>query len=180
MKKSLWLLTAIGILVPSSLPAKTNVVEAVSRRVTQQQLQQDPRYERLQLQLTNLRELVGTIQEEDVPIIMQRVLELADAFFDYAAQNPEMKSKEFQFRKGVNIKKIVREIDMPMEVGWCRTEVFVVSYAIERSLEDGLCTWTGEQEKNELALFKQVLETYSKIDVDNNPVIQVLVSELPR
>ena len=84
MKKSLWLLTAIGILVPSSLPAKTNVVEAVSRRVTQQQLQQDPRYERLQLQLTNLRELVGTIQEEDVPIIMQRVLELADAFFDYA------------------------------------------------------------------------------------------------
>ena len=178
MKKSLWLLAIIGILVPSSLSANANLTAAVSRRVAQQQMQRDPRYEKLQQQLINFRELVGTIQEEDVSVVMQGVLELADAFFDYAAQNPELKSQEFQFRKGINIKKIVREIDTPMEVGWCRTEVFVVSYAIERFLEDGLCTWTGEQEKNELALFKQVLETYSKADVDNNPIIKLFVSNL--
>ncbi len=180
MKKSLWLLVVIGVLVPTALPAQSDLTTVVSRQVASQQLkQQDPRYERFEQQLVTLRELVGGLKKENSSVVMQSVLELADAFFDYAAENPELKSQEFRFRKGVNIKKIVREIETPMETGWGHTEVMVVSSAIEHFLEGGQCAWKGTQEKDELAVFRQVLVTYSAENVDNNPLIKLLVSGLP-
>ena len=183
MKKTAWIFGMLLGMFPTVFATPSDLAVRVSRAVVEQQTpqQMDDRLVRMQNQLENVRQLVGNMQQEDVSVVMQAVLELADAFFEYAAQNPELKTQEFQFRKGVNIKGIVREIERPMEVGWCHTEVFAVSYAIDSFLEGDLSAcWSSEDEKKELQLFSQVLKTYSQENVDDNIFIKLLLGNLPR
>ena len=181
MKKILCLALWVFLAVPG-FSTQPNLAGKVAREVARQQLRAGGEQTVLE-KLNDLRQFIGTMQEEDTNAIMDAVLEFADVFFEYAAENPELKTQEFAFRKGVNIRKLVREIETPMKVGWGAQEKFVVSYAIDRFFDGGLrCPWRDEASQQQLLVFEQALLTYSPthINVDTCPISKVFLKMLPR
>ena len=154
MKKVLWAVFVSLVAVPT-LFAQTNlqlenaIKREVAKKVNVQQKAVTDKAVLIQLQV--VRNFVKKSKTEDVSLIMQSVVMLADSFFDYVKNG------------GTDVRLLVREIETPMEVGWSHTEVFVVSHAIDQFTEVLSHEWGSKEPTDELMAFGAILKQYPQM-----------------
>lgn len=169
MKKVLWVVCVSLVAVPA-LFAQTNlqlegaIKKEIAKKVYVQK--KGTTDQAVLIQLQTVRKFVKKSQTENVSLIMQSVVMLADSFFDYIKNG------------GTDVRLLVREIETPMEVGWSNQEVFVVSQAIDQFTDILSHEWGSKEPTDELVKFGEILKQYPRMTEQETQQYKALQRQL--
>lgn len=124
--------------------------------------QEAQEYSRLQLQLGHFRSYVESAPEENMLIVMQSLVYLADAYAANYAKNPAEINDRFEAKNPELAASVAREIDQEIKVGWAEGKTIKPSDYIGRHLYQVSQTWKSPEPADELDTFAKVLVKAAK------------------
>ncbi|MBR4682904.1 MAG: hypothetical protein IKP06_06360 [Elusimicrobiaceae bacterium] len=159
MKKALWVVLVSMVAVPALCAQPTLQLEgAIKKAVAQKLMSMQPKKsqpakrevtkEDVMSQVKALRNMIKNAKEENVSIIMQGVVRVADFFLPYVAAG------------NGDVRELVYEIETPVKVGWSADGVFVVSKAIDEFTDVLSHEWGSREPTDELMSMNQILKQY--------------------